>query len=217
MKDIPYIAESVRISTITGSLVILVINLMEDPADGRVDRETINAIYRQAADDSSDGYLLYSEQQNMSADIIGMPRAAAIIEGYETQTRTPETSADLSKVLGVPSELRASLKSIMFRIPVTQAIIYALYNNEIGSYVRMLGDCVAAIATKVKQQKELPIRVACNTQTKKDTMVTFLRKTMKITKTYVKEWEIKIGPLKCACKKAPREVEVAANKSSNLA
>jgi len=146
MKDIPFIAESVRIPTSTGSLIILVINLQEDPARGRVDRNTINAIYRQAAADSPDGYLIYSEQQNVSADIIGMPRAAAIIESTETHSRTAEACFDLAKVPGLDAGLLSSLKSMVIRIPVTQAVIYGWYDNEKGSYVRMLGDRTVSIA-----------------------------------------------------------------------
>jgi glyceraldehyde 3-phosphate dehydrogenase len=145
MKDIPFIAESVRIPTSAGSL-ILVINLQEEPAAGRIDRTTINAIYRQAAADCREGYLMYSEQQNVSTDIIGMPRAAAIIEGVETHTRTAEASIDLAKVPGMDPSVLASLKSVVVRIPVTQAVIYGWYDNEKGSYVRMLADRTVSIA-----------------------------------------------------------------------
>jgi glyceraldehyde 3-phosphate dehydrogenase len=143
MQDIPFIAESVRIPTSTGSLIILVVNLQKEEP---IDRSAINAIYRQAAADSPEGYLAYSQQQNVSADIIGMPRAAAIIEGCETHTRTAEASVDLSKVPGIPPEVLTSLKSMVIRIPVTQAVIYGWYDNEKGSYVRMLGDRTVSIA-----------------------------------------------------------------------
>ena len=52
MEEIAFIAESVRIPTSTGSLIILVINLQEDPGGEYVRREMINDIYRQAAADS---------------------------------------------------------------------------------------------------------------------------------------------------------------------
>jgi glyceraldehyde 3-phosphate dehydrogenase len=146
MKDIPFIAESVRIPISTGSLIILVINLQEETATGRIDRATINAIYRQAAAVSPNGYLMYSEQQNVSTDIIGMPRAAAVIESAETHTRTAEASFDLAKVPGMDPGWLASLKSVVVRIPVTQAVIYGWYDNEKGSYVRMLGDRTVSIA-----------------------------------------------------------------------
>jgi len=146
MKDIPFIAESVRIPISTGSLIILVINLQEEPAGGRIDRTAINAIYRQAAADSPEGYLVYTDEQNVSADIIGMPRAAAIIEGHETHTRTAEACIDLAKVPGLDSGLLASMKTQVIRIPVTQAVIYGWYDNENGSYVHMLGDRTVSIA-----------------------------------------------------------------------
>jgi hypothetical protein len=41
----------------------------------------------------------------VSADIIGMPRAAAIIEGHETHTRTAEAFVDLAKVPGVDARV----------------------------------------------------------------------------------------------------------------
>jgi glyceraldehyde 3-phosphate dehydrogenase len=146
MKEIPFIAESVRIPISTGSLIILVINLQEEPAGGRIDRTAINAIYRQAAADSPEGYLVYTDEQNVSADIIGMPRAAAIIEGNETHTRTAEACIDLAKVPGLDAGLLASMKTQVVHIPVTQAVIYGWYDNENGSYVHMLGDRTVTIA-----------------------------------------------------------------------
>jgi glyceraldehyde 3-phosphate dehydrogenase len=146
MKDIPFIAESVRIPTSTGSLIILVVNLQEQPAGARIDRAQINRVYRQAADDSPEGYLIYTDEQNVSADIIGMPRAAAIIEGHETHTRTAEASIDLAKVPGLDTGLLAAMSTQVIRIPVTQAVIFGWYDNENGSYVRMLGDRTVSIA-----------------------------------------------------------------------
>jgi len=146
MQDIPFIAESVRIPTSTGSLIILVVNLQDEPAGERIDRHRINAIYRQTAADTPGGYLMYSEQQNVSADIIGMPRAAAIIEGHETHTRTAEGFVDLAKVPGIEPEILAAIRNTVVRIPVTQAVIFGWYDNEKGSYVCMLGDRTVSIA-----------------------------------------------------------------------
>jgi glyceraldehyde 3-phosphate dehydrogenase len=92
---------------------------------------------------------MYSEQQNVSSDIIGMPRAAAIIESAETHTRTAEACFDLAKVPGMDPGWLASLKSVVVRIPVTQAVIYGWYDNEKGSYVRMLGDRTVSIAEAI--------------------------------------------------------------------
>ena len=48
MEEIAFIAESVRIPISSGSLIILVINLQEEPGGEYVRREMINDIYRQA-------------------------------------------------------------------------------------------------------------------------------------------------------------------------
>ncbi|MCK4425722.1 MAG: glyceraldehyde-3-phosphate dehydrogenase, partial [Deltaproteobacteria bacterium] len=98
MKQIGFIAQSVRIPTTTGSLIILVVNLQEEPSGESIRKELINTIYRDAAARDSRGYLHYTEEQNVSCDIIGLPRAGAIIEGNETHTRTAEVSIDLQKV-----------------------------------------------------------------------------------------------------------------------
>lgn len=146
MKEIPFIAESVRIPASTGSLIILVVNLQEEPAGPRIDRGTINAVYRQAAADGPEGYLIYTEEQNVSADIVGMPRAAATIEGHETHTRTAEAFVDLAKVPGVDGRVIAALENPVLRIPVTQAVIYGWYDNEKAGYVHMLGDRTVSVA-----------------------------------------------------------------------
>jgi len=146
MEEIAFIAESVRIPISSGSLIILVINLQEEPGGNYVRRELINDIYRQAAADSPEGYLYYTEKQNVSGDIIGMPRVAATIEGYETHSRTAEATLDLAKIPGLKMDLLSDAGGSVVRIPVTQAVIYGWYDNEMGSYVNMLGDRTASIA-----------------------------------------------------------------------
>ncbi len=147
MESIGFIAESVRIPTLTGSLIILVLNLQEDLTGVSVRREWINDMYRQAAADDPEGYLHYSDHQNVSCDIIGLPRAAALIEGHETHTRTAELSIDLADAPGIEKEVISQLKKgSIIRIPVTQAVIYGWYDNEMGSYVNLLGDRTVTIA-----------------------------------------------------------------------
>jgi glyceraldehyde 3-phosphate dehydrogenase len=147
MEEIAFIAESVRIPTATGSLIILVINLQEEPTGQYVTRDLINDIYRQAAADSPEGYLYYTEKQNVSGDIIGMPKVAATIEGHETHSRTAEAAIDLANVPGLEKSLIANTEGgTVVRIPVTQAVIYGWYDNEMGSYVNMLGDRTVSIA-----------------------------------------------------------------------
>jgi len=137
MKNIGFIAESVRIPTSTGSLIILVINIQDEP--GRpTKRDYLNAIYRDYAELSP--YLRYSEKQNVSSDIIGVPQAAAIIEGTETHTRTASISVNLART-GV-----SGLSDSILDVPVTQAVIYGWYDNELGSYTNMLGDLTIKVA-----------------------------------------------------------------------
>ena len=141
MKSIGFIAESVRVPTSTGSLIVLVLNLQDD-LNNPVKRDLINAIYEKFA--SSSPYLEYSAGQNVSSDIIGVPRAAAVIESTETHTRTASISVNLEHVKSCnfePGQVPPVLE-----VPVTQAVIYGWYDNELGSYTNMLGDLTVSVA-----------------------------------------------------------------------
>jgi glyceraldehyde 3-phosphate dehydrogenase len=146
MAEIAFIAESVRVPVQTGSLIILVINLQEEPSGPFITRDTINDIFERAAGNRSQGYLYFTNKQNVSGDMIGLPRVAATIEGHETHTRTAEASIDLKKVPGFQNEACAHLDESIIRVPVTQAVIYGWYDNEMGSYVNILGDRTVSIA-----------------------------------------------------------------------
>jgi len=146
MEHIGFIAESVRIPTSSGSLIILVVNLHEELTGETIRREMINDVYRLAAKDDANGYLHYTDKQNVSGDIIGFPKAAAFIEGHETHTRTAEVSLNLEHVPGIDMKVIASLPNQTIRVPITQAVIYGWYDNEMGSYVNMLGDRTISIA-----------------------------------------------------------------------
>ncbi len=145
MKQIGLMAESVRVPITTGSLIILTVNIQEDESKVSINREVINNIYKQAAA-SPDGYLVYTEEQNVSGDIIAMPKAAAIIEGHETHTRTAEVTIDIDRVCGIKKEHLEDLKDEEVRIPLTQAVVYGWYDNEMGNYVNMLGELTVSIA-----------------------------------------------------------------------
>ncbi len=144
MKNIGFIAQSVRVPVTTGSLIILVVNLVEEPGGRAIDRDYINAIYKEAAAKEKRGYLVYTEDQNVSTDIIAHPRAAAIIEGHETETRTGEVGIDPRQVCYLEGVSPATLKR--FGIKITQAVIYGWYDNELGCYVNLLGDRTVSIA-----------------------------------------------------------------------
>ncbi|MBF0590008.1 MAG: glyceraldehyde-3-phosphate dehydrogenase, partial [Magnetococcales bacterium] len=149
MADIGFMAESVRIPTSTGSLTILTLNLQAD-AEGRpISRDVINDIYREASETSYNGYLEYTEDSNVSGDIIGFPKAATIIEGTETHTRTAFTRLNMGSIAGLPAEVRAAVGDKVLEVPVTQAVIYGWYDNELGSYTNMLGDLMVQVSDKM--------------------------------------------------------------------
>ncbi|UCH44409.1 MAG: glyceraldehyde-3-phosphate dehydrogenase [Nitrospiraceae bacterium] len=145
MKQIGFIAESVRVPVTTGSLIILVVNIQEEVGNVSINREVINGIYRKAAA-APRAYLVYTDEQNVSGDIIAMPRAPAIIEGHETHTRTAEVTVDVSRLSGIKKELLKDMEDTEVKIPLTQAVIYGWYDNEMGNYVNMLGELTLTVA-----------------------------------------------------------------------
>ena len=146
MSTIGFIAESVRIPTATGSLIILVMNFQEELNKKPIRRDLINSIYETAAKANANGYLIYSDKQNVSSDIIGTPRAAAVIEGHETHARTGAININLEHVRGIDKAILEQIKDQVTSIQVTQAVIYGWYDNEMASYVNMLGDRTVSIA-----------------------------------------------------------------------
>jgi glyceraldehyde 3-phosphate dehydrogenase len=142
MNTIGLIAESVRVPLAAGSLIILVIAFHDEDAP-RIDRDLLNSLYRNAEKIDKQGYLKYTEEQNVSTDIIGYFGPAAIIEGNETRTRTAFVNLDISTVCssvqpGLPPDLK---------IAITQAVVYGWYDNELGSFSNMLGDLTVRIAS----------------------------------------------------------------------
>ncbi len=141
MKDIGFIAESVRIPTSTGSLVVLVLNF-QDELETPIKRDLINSIYGDFAENTP--YLVHSKAQNVSSDIIGTPRAAAVIESSEIHTRTAAINVNLQHVKGLSFDKDDVLP--VLQVPVTQTVIYGWYDNELGSYTNMLGDLTVTVA-----------------------------------------------------------------------
>jgi glyceraldehyde 3-phosphate dehydrogenase len=177
MKRIGFIAESVRVPVTTGSLIILAVMIQDESMRNPINREMVNNIYKEAMNHFPEGYLVFSETQNVSSDIIGLPRAAAVIEGSENHTRTAAVRVDLNRVLtacaymneldegqsasldvmqltkGAQSAVGAASTAApagaaekVLEFPVTQAVIYGWYDNELGSYTNMLGDRTVSIA-----------------------------------------------------------------------
>jgi glyceraldehyde 3-phosphate dehydrogenase len=136
IKRVGFMADSVRIPTNTVSLIILNLTFhtpLDDAGEPVITHLFLNDIYRKAAEGSQKGMLVYSDRQNVSSDLVGVP-AAVVIEGHESHTRTgfinlpPDTLASL----GLPTDAEV-------QIPVTHAKLFGWYDNEYGSYVNCLG------------------------------------------------------------------------------
>jgi len=151
MKDIGFIAESVRVPINTGSLVILVVTFCEEPGtQPSITKEVLNKIYKDAEEKNKKGYIKFTEEQNVSSDIIGHHGPATIIEGSETHTRTAIVTLEPSKLFRIPESIIGQLPK-QIELPITQAVIYGWYDNELGSYTNMLGDLTVNIASLVYQ------------------------------------------------------------------
>jgi len=136
IKNVGFMADSVRIPTSTSSLIMLNVTFKTDlneAGEPRLNRELINEIYKTAAAGAQKGMVIYSDRQNVSTDLAGYP-AAIVVEGIETHTRTGfiEVNAETLRENGIdaPADIN---------IPVTHAKIFGWYDNELGSYVNMLG------------------------------------------------------------------------------
>jgi len=145
MQKIGFMAESVRVPTTTGSLIILTVNIQDESLENRITRDLINKIYEEVANTKYKDYLIFTMEQNVSSDIIGYPRAAAIIEGAETHTRTALAKVDICKAL---PEIGQTVCTHV-EIPITQVVIYGWYDNELGSYTNLMGDLTVFIAEKM--------------------------------------------------------------------
>jgi glyceraldehyde 3-phosphate dehydrogenase len=178
MKRIGFIAESVRVPVTTGSLIILALMIQDQSMKNPVNRELINDIYKRAVSHFPEGYLIFSEEQNVSSDIIGLPRAAAVIEGFENHTRTSAVHIDVERLvsaveymdstgadgsasldLGTIGKVEGSRGQRFIAVPVTQAVIYGWYDNELGSYTNMLGDRTVSIAGLMEKSDRDPVRI----------------------------------------------------------
>jgi len=135
IADIGFMADSVRIPTATVSLIILNVTFQTEMLpDGTVavTRDAINAIYKEAAEGEARGLVKYSEEQNVSADMIGED-AAVVIEAVETHARTGFVN------------LRLPGQEGEHRVPVTHVKVFGWYDNELGSYTHRLGELTAHV------------------------------------------------------------------------
>ncbi len=140
---IGFMADSVRIPTASVSLIILNVTFQSETLpDGTVDveREVVNGIYRDAAQGEARGLLVFSDEQNVSADMLG-ENAAVVIEGVETHTRTGFIDLKVPARPGGEGPPRQTL-----RVPLTHVKIFGWYDNEMGSYTQRLGELTTHMA-----------------------------------------------------------------------
>ena len=133
---IGFMADSVRIPTASVSLIILNVTFQtECLPDGTVslDRDSVNAIYKEAAEGEARGLVKYSDEQNVSADMLGED-AAVVIEGIENHSRTGFVDLKLPGSCGE------------HRVPLTHVKVFGWYDNEMGSYTYRLGELTTHVA-----------------------------------------------------------------------
>ncbi|MHB8772861.1 MAG: glyceraldehyde 3-phosphate dehydrogenase NAD-binding domain-containing protein [Syntrophales bacterium] len=148
VKNIGFMADSIRVPTNTESLIVLNATFQcrvgKDGKSLPLTAETINAIYRKKSADDPEHLVLFSEEQNVSADLIGT-NAAVVIEGQFNHIRTAFIDIDLSHVPDLPEAFLKTLEQSVMRIPVVHAKIFGWYDNEYGSYTNRLGDLTVYI------------------------------------------------------------------------
>jgi glyceraldehyde 3-phosphate dehydrogenase len=136
IRIVGFMADSVRVPTNTASLIMLNVTFktsLSETGEPTLNRELINEIYSKASSGAQKGMVVFSEKQNVSADMIGH-QAAIAIEGVETHTRTGFILVDTSTMRECGVQSTCDIK-----IPVTHAKIFGWYDNELGSYVNFLG------------------------------------------------------------------------------
>ena len=143
VKSIGFMADSIRIPTNTESLIVLNVTFQphvnEDGTKTPLTTKTINDIYKKAAEKDPEQLLIYSTEQNVSTDLIGV-NAAIVIEGQFNHTRTAFIDVDLSQIPTLPAAVKTEAPKDILRIPVVHAKIFGWYDNEYGSYTNRMGD-----------------------------------------------------------------------------
>jgi glyceraldehyde 3-phosphate dehydrogenase len=137
ISEIGFMADSVRIPTSTVSLIILNLTFQTRGMEVKLNRDVINGVYRDAAAGAQKGLLVYTEEQNVPMDMVGM-RAAVVLEAAETHTRTGFVNVDLGAIPEL-SDI-ADIDQRIAHVPVTHAKLFGWYDNEYGSYTNMMGE-----------------------------------------------------------------------------
>jgi len=121
----------------------------EDGEISHIDTATINDIYKQAETKDPERLLVYSEEQNVSADVAGID-ASIVIEGQFNHTRTAFIDVNLAHIPGLSPEVMDSFPLKTLKIPVVHAKIFGWYDNEYGSYTNRMGDLAVYVHKMMK-------------------------------------------------------------------
>ena len=136
-------ADSIRVPTSTESLIVLNTTFQtligKDGKNLALSTGMLNDIYKKVAENDPEHLVVFSTEQNVSTDLIGMD-AAIVIEGQFNHTRTAFIDVDLSHVPDLPDPFLKTLSNSTMRIPVVHAKIFGWYDNEYGSYTNRMGD-----------------------------------------------------------------------------
>ncbi|OPY70482.1 MAG: Glyceraldehyde-3-phosphate dehydrogenase 2 [Syntrophorhabdaceae bacterium PtaU1.Bin034] len=142
VKSIGFMADSIRVPTTTESLIVLNVTF-QATADGNgnspINTKLINSIYKEKAENDPEHLVIFSEEQNVSTDLIGVD-AAVVIEGQFNHTRTAFIDVDLTQIPGLPDAVLQSVPSKRMQVPVVHAKIFGWYDNEYGSYTNRMAD-----------------------------------------------------------------------------
>jgi glyceraldehyde 3-phosphate dehydrogenase len=143
VKRIGFMADSIRVPVNSPSLIILNVTFQtrinREGVAAALNTKMINEIYQNAAQSSPEHLILFSAEQNVSTDLVGVD-AAVIIEGQFNHIRTAFITVDLSHIPNVPSILIQAFPGKKMKVPVVHAKIFGWYDNEYGSYTNRMGD-----------------------------------------------------------------------------
>ncbi len=143
VKNIGFMADSIRIPTTTESLIILNVTfqtrIKKDRTSTPLTTKMLNDIYETSSKNDPENLMIFTMEQNVSNDLIGTD-AAIVIEGQFNHTRTAFIDVDLSCVPDLPDGVEKAAQAASLKVPVVHAKIFGWYDNEYGSYTNRMAD-----------------------------------------------------------------------------
>jgi glyceraldehyde 3-phosphate dehydrogenase len=143
VQNIGFMADSIRVPTSTMSLIVLnatfQTRINKQGVAMAINTKMVNEIYQKAAQNNPDHLIIFTMEQNVPTDFIGVD-AAVIIEGQFNHTRTAFINLDMSHIPNLPAEVIKAFPEKLMKVPVVAAKIFGWYDNEYGSYVNRMGD-----------------------------------------------------------------------------